>query len=67
MNVNEWNDLYKSDRSSYLKAYEAFMYDKENICKCSKCPMNSDKKKTDIYPCGQRNCWVACACHIGVE
>lgn len=48
-----------------INNYKAFMYDKNNIHKCSGCPENkemSNDASGNRLPCGQYNCWVAIHC-----
>lgn len=43
--------------------YKKFMYNPENIGKCSICPNNEGHSgERGQYPCGQFNCWVLCHC-----
>lgn len=67
MTPKEWNELKKSDFSKYFDKYLEFQFNPTNICKCSHCPDNDGINLIDVYPCGQKLCWVQCACHIGID
>ena len=67
MTTNEWNELQKKNFGEFKKKYFEFQFNKKNILNCTNCPDNVGIQNRDTYPCGQYNCWVACACRIGIE
>lgn len=62
MTTPELNELKATDYAAYKAQYVEFQFNPHNICNCSNCPDNEGDTTLDNYHCGQRNCWVACAC-----
>lgn len=66
MNPQEWETMRIEDPEQYKDAYIAFMYDRQNICRCDVCPANQGISGGCSYvegPCGQQHCWVKAHCH----
>lgn len=67
MTKQEWQRLERENFEKYKQEYIKFQFDRKNICKCSECPDNEGAESINTYPCGQRLCWVQCACKVGTE
>lgn len=66
MSPEQWEKLWNEDPERYKDAYCAFMYDRQNICRCDICPENEGRDGGCGYvdgSCGQQNCWVKAHCH----
>lgn len=58
----EWDEIRKLDRETYMKLYCDFMYNECNRLCCNRCPENIDELSYERHQCGQYNCWVDCHC-----
>lgn len=44
-----------------VKKIRSFVFNPDNVGKCSECPYNDGTFPHADRPCGQQNCWVAIA------
>ena len=57
LSPQEWDELYDEDRAKWECLYLEFMYNRENIGHCERCPENNGNN-CNSHKCGQQCCWV---------
>lgn len=63
----EQKEIYAVGKSAGMtvQEYLAWLYNRDNICKCERCPDNEGFDagiSGSRFPCGQFHCWVAIHC-----